>query len=381
MNDTREQLDRAIAAIKSRQFETAREVLKVLINKDPNLVDAWLLYADFAPSRDQARQCLERALRIDPHNPRGLKMMEQLQAHTSRNQPTHLSSQPAQELAYKEPSQKSTLQQVPLEVSAPEFNPDQRPTPTKTKTPRLAFGKLLLNESRLAWRIPVGLGVGLGLPILLLVILGLIPRTLEPSSDLGGLSYFALLYPILVAVTILSQSINMLPRNLIKYRETGILRHLSVTPVPPSWLLAAQIVINLAIALIGIILLTAVGVAVFGLALPKNLPGFLLADLLTITSLFSIGLFIAAVVQSDALAQGIGGILFFALLFFGGLWIPRPLMPAALLNISNWTPLGASVAALQNAMEGSFPSLHSLLVLVAYTAVFSYLSVRYFKWE
>jgi ABC-2 type transport system permease protein len=251
----------------------------------------------------------------------------------------------------------------------------------KIKTPRLAFGKLLLNESRLALRVPIGLGAGLGLPILLLVILGLIPGTREPSSDLGGLSYFALLYPILVAVTILSQSINMLPRNLIKYRETGILRRLSVTPVPPSWLLAAQIVINLVIALIGIILLTAVGVAVFGLALPKNLPGFLLADLLTITSLFSIGLFIAAVVRSDALAQGIGGILFFALLFFGGLWIPRPLMPAALLNISNWTPLGASVAALQNAMEGSFPTLQSLLVLVAYTAVFSYLSVRYFKWE
>jgi ABC-2 type transport system permease protein len=99
------------------------------------------------------------------------------------------------------------------------------------------------------------------LPILLLVILGLIPGTREPSSDLGGLSYFALLYPILVAVTILSQSINMLPRNLIKYRETGILRRLSVTPVPPSWLLAAQIVINLAVAVIGIILLTAEGTA------------------------------------------------------------------------------------------------------------------------
>ncbi len=157
------------------------------------------------------------------------------------------------------------------------------------KTPRAAFGKLLLNESRLAWRVPIGLGAGLGLPILLLVILGLIPGTREPSSDLGGLSYFALLYPILVAVTILAQGINVLPRSLIKYRETGILRRLSVTPVPPSWLLAAQIVINVAIAVVGIILVTAVGVVAFGLALPKNLPGFLLADLLTITSLLAVG--------------------------------------------------------------------------------------------
>jgi ABC-2 type transport system permease protein len=249
------------------------------------------------------------------------------------------------------------------------------------KTPRAAFGKLLLNESRLALRVPVGLGIGLGLPMLLLVVLGFIPGTRTPSSDLGGLSYFALLYPILIAVTILSQSITVMPRNLIKYRETGILRRLSVTPVPPSWLLAAQIVINLVIAVIGIILLTAVGAAAFGLALPKDLPGFLLAVLLTISSLFAVGLCIAAIVNSDAVAQGIGGFLFFALLFFGGLWIPRPLMPPFLLDISNWMPIGASVDAIQSGMQGSFPSLQSILVLAAYTLVFGYLAVRYFKWE
>ena len=46
---------------------------------------------------------------------------------------------------------------------------------TRIKTPRAAFGKLLLNESRLAWRIPIGLGMGLGLPLLLLVVFGSIP--------------------------------------------------------------------------------------------------------------------------------------------------------------------------------------------------------------
>ena len=76
----------------------------------------------------------------------------------------------------------------------------------------------------------------MGLPVLLLVILGLIPGTREPSSDLGGLSYFALLYPILVALTILSQSINMLPRNLIKYRETGILLVASLFYAGWKWL-------------------------------------------------------------------------------------------------------------------------------------------------
>jgi ABC-2 type transport system permease protein len=93
------------------------------------------------------------------------------------------------------------------------------------------------------------------------------------------------------------------------------------------------------------------------------------------------GICIAAFVRNDAVAQGIGGFLFFALLFFGGLWLPRPLMPAVLLNISDWTPLGASVGAMQSAMQGSFPSLQSLLVLVIYSTVFGFLAVRFFKWE
>jgi ABC-2 type transport system permease protein len=249
------------------------------------------------------------------------------------------------------------------------------------KIPRTALGKLLLNESRLAWRIPIGIGTGLGLPLLLFVIFAIIPGTRQPSSDLGGSSYFALIFPLLLALTILTVSIMVLPRNLIKYRETGILRRLSVTPVPPSWLLAAQVVINLAIVVVGFILLTVAGVTVFGLELPKNIPGFLFAYVLTVTTLFAIGLCIAAFIRSDAVANGIGGILFFALLFFGGLWIPRPLMPPVLINISNWTPLGASVDAMQRAMQGLFPSLQSILVLIAYTLVFGYLAVRYFKWE
>jgi ABC-2 type transport system permease protein len=252
---------------------------------------------------------------------------------------------------------------------------------TRIKTPRAAFGKLLLNESRLAWRIPIGIGTGLGLPLVLLIVFGSIPAMRQGNSDLGGFSYFALSFPILIALTVLMLSIMVLPRSLIKYRETGILRRLSVTPVPPSWLLAAQIVINLAMAVAGLVILTVVGVAAFGLEIPQNLLGFLLANVLTIASLFAVGLCIAAIVKNDSVAQGIGGFLFFALTFFGGLWIPRPLMPALLLNISNWTPLGASVGAIQNAMQGLFPSLQSLLVLAAYTAVFSYLAVRFFKWE
>ncbi len=57
----------------------------------------------------------------------------------------------------------------------------------------------------------------------------------------------------------------------------------------------------------------------------------------------------------------------------------RQRLAAVLLDISSWTPLGASVDAIQSAMPGAFPSLPSLLVLIASTLDFGYLSVRYFN--
>lgn len=56
-------------------------------------------------------------------------------------------------------------------------------------------------------------------------------------------------------------------------------------------------------------------------------------------------------------------------------------MPAALLDISNFTPLGAAVQAMHAAYQGSFPSAGPLLVLAGYSAIFSYLAVRFFRWE
>ncbi|HUB92960.1 MAG TPA: ABC transporter permease [Verrucomicrobiae bacterium] len=253
--------------------------------------------------------------------------------------------------------------------------------PSTIKTPRAAFKKLVLNEFRLMKRVPIGLVLGLGLPVMLLIIFGLIPDTGQASKDLGGQSYFAVTFPVLLSLVIMSQSVMMLPRVLVAYRETGFLRRLSTTPAPPAWLLAAQVVVNLVVIVIGSVLLTAVGMLAFHLNAPKDWLGFLVAIILAAASMFAVGLCIAATAPNNGVAQALGGILFFVLLFFGGLWLPRPLMPKVLLDVSNWIPFGAAVGAMQNAMQGAFPTAQSLVCLVASVVIFGYLAVRYFRWE
>jgi ABC-2 type transport system permease protein len=69
------------------------------------------------------------------------------------------------------------------------------------------------------------------------------------------------------------------------------------------------------------------------------------------------------------------------MMFFAGLWLPRAVMPGVLLTISNYTPLGAAVEAIQNSMLQGFPPAAPLLVLAGYALALGFLARRFFRWE
>jgi ABC-2 type transport system permease protein len=253
--------------------------------------------------------------------------------------------------------------------------------PLPSPARRAAFSKIVHNEARLTWRMPVGLIGGIGIPMVLLIIFGEIPALHVSSPDFGGLTAFDVYVPILAVFGVALIALWGLPGPLVSYREQGILRRLSTTPVPPSWLLAAQVVVQLCIALTAFLLVIVVSMTAFGAPVPKNPGGLLLSCLLSVAGLFPLGLLIAAVARTTTGASVIGRLTFFPLMFFAGLWLPRALMPPVLLTISNYSPLGAAVQAIQDSMLQGFPPAMPLLVLAAYPLVFGYLARRFFRWE
>jgi ABC-2 type transport system permease protein len=249
------------------------------------------------------------------------------------------------------------------------------------RTPRPAFGKLLHNEARVAWRLPGGLIMGVAVPVLVLVIMGVIPGANKPLKELGGLTVFSTYFPILIAWALGWLALVWLPMHLADYRQQGILRRMSTTPVPPAWMLAAQVIINLALAVAALVIIVVVGTAGFGLGAPRDAGGFALTLVLTIAAMFAIGLWIAAIARSVNVASLIGQLLFIPMLFFTGMFFPRERMAPILRDIGDWTPLGAAVHALQDSMRGVFPSAQLLLVLAGWAVVFAVLAVRFFRWE
>ena len=77
--------------------------------------------------------------------------------------------------------------------------------------------------------------------------------------------------------------------------------------------------------------------------------------LLAAAALLAIGLLITALAPGRGPAAAIGTVLFFPLMFFAGLWLPIPSMPAVLQNISHATPLGAAWESFQDGVPRSLP--------------------------
>jgi ABC-2 type transport system permease protein len=262
--------------------------------------------------------------------------------------------------------------------------PDALAQPLATRAPRApraAFGAIIRNEARLVVRQPAGAIAAIGISTLILVILGVLPVFKQPSSRLDGLTPFQIYIPILISFAIGILALVYLPGPLVTYRELGILRRLSVTPVPASSVLAAQLAVQASLMLIAVLIIMVTSIAFFGQHVPGNLGGFLLAIVLGIAAVFAIGLWIAAVARTSSAVRGISAAILYPLLFFSGLYYPVELMPAVMLDISHFTPLGAIVQATVYPMFGEFPPTSPLLVLAAYALVFGFLAKRFFRWE
>jgi ABC-2 type transport system permease protein len=245
-----------------------------------------------------------------------------------------------------------------------------------------ALRKLTMSELKLFVRERVGLFWGVGFPVVLLIIFGSIPSFKDPvTKSLPDVSVLDAYVPTLIGFVLAMLALNVLPPVLAGYREKGILRRLATTPVGASRMLTAQLIIILSVAAAALIVVLGVARIAYNVPLPKQAGGFLIAAVLGAVALVSVGLFISAVASSGRMANAVGAIVFFPMMFFAGLWLPIAAMPSALRQISHATPLGAAAQAMQDSWQGNFPHPLHLIVLAAWAVVFGAAAARLFRWE
>jgi ABC-2 type transport system permease protein len=237
--------------------------------------------------------------------------------------------------------------------------------------------KLLATEAKLMLR-EAGWVFTAGIPVFVLVVFGLVPA--GAGADAGGAG-LELLVAMTMAINLGLVALYMVPTTLATYRERGILRRLSTTPVHPATLLTVQLVLQLALALASAALLVVVARVAFDVALPRGVPALLGVYALGTVAMFAVGLLIAAVAPSGRLANGIGVLLYFPSAFLAGLMLPKDLMPAALARAGEFTPLGALRQSLLDAWHGAGPDPLLMAIMAGYALIVSVAAARLFRWE
>jgi ABC-2 type transport system permease protein len=252
--------------------------------------------------------------------------------------------------------------------------------PSTSHRSGVRFAELLKVQARLALREPYALLGGIALPAVLLAVFGFIGRQVPGNVGDTGLTIIDLWTPTILVFAFLYIAVS-LPTTLVRDREIGWLRRVSTTPLHPSMLLAAQLIIDLVLAAAAVLIIILGGALVFGASLHVQILPFVISLLLSIAEIFALGLMLVALLPSQTVASAVSGGVIFVLMFLSGLWVQPAQVGDPLRTIMYYSPSGAAARALLDAVFNGSPSYAALLTMAVYTVMFGFIAIRYFRWE
>lgn len=241
--------------------------------------------------------------------------------------------------------------------------------------------KMTTIETKLFLRDKAGSLAALLVPIGILVVFGAVGLGDIDASDNENNISTAFLPGMVLALSLAITSMQVFPTILTTYREKGVLRRLGTTPVHPSRIIGAQLIVNLGSALVVLLCVLVISAIFFDVGWPQNWPAFIVSYVLSALALLSLGLIVAALASNAKQATGIGMLVFFPSLFFAGIWTPGDLMPSWAQPIRDWSPLGAAIESIMTSWTGDWPEAKHLIALVLWIVVCTSVSARVFRWE
>lgn len=244
----------------------------------------------------------------------------------------------------------------------------------------LTLGKI---QAKLFVREPAAFFFTLVFPCLLLVIYGAIFGN-DPIAQWGlEVGYIDTQVPALAAIILGSVGLIGIPIATATARETGVLRRYRATPVSPLTLISADVMVYFAMSLAGMAALVALGKVMFGLRFSGSWLEVIGVFAFSAFAFFALGYLIAALAPTARIAQTVGMVLFFPLMFLSGAAMPHHVMPPNVLKIAHALPLTHAVKLLQTSWQGEplaarVPEIAWLLgILLVGTVV----AVKFFRWE
>jgi ABC-2 type transport system permease protein len=230
-------------------------------------------------------------------------------------------------------------------------------------------------EIRMTLRNGEQLLLTLVIPLLLLVGLSKLPTDVvghDPAVDAVA--------PGIIALAVVSTAFTGQAIATGFERRYGVLKLLGATPLGRSGLLVAKTLGVLAVEVVQIALITGVALALGWQ--PVGNPAYAVLLVLLGTAAFSsLGLLLAGTLRAEATLAVANG-LYLLLIAVGGVVIPADRLPAAAETLVSLLPSAALGQGLRDVLlHGAGLPVHSVVVLLAWTAVGSVLTARTFRWS
>lgn len=243
------------------------------------------------------------------------------------------------------------------------------------------FFTLYKIEQKLFFRSPDVFVFNLCMPVVVLLLIGFIAG--DRTAGGQDITYLQSAFASLTSVGICCSAFMSIPIVMVDYRDKKILKRLYCSPASPAGLLAADTLCSGVMSAISAIIVAAAAVIVFGYRMEGSPIVFAGAWLLTLISMFSIGLLAAALCRTTKSLNVATSILYFPMLFFSGATIPYELFPKGLKTVANVMPLGIGIDLMKAASMGSdmSGSMMNIIILAAIAVICSIAAVKTFRWE
>jgi imidazolonepropionase-like amidohydrolase/ABC-type multidrug transport system permease subunit len=170
----------------------------------------------------------------------------------------------------------------------------------------------------------------------------------------------------------------------VQERENNILRRYKVTPISPTPLLVASMVVGLLTYLPYIVLMLLLAHLRYNMVFPPNLISILLFASFGLVAFRSLGLTVASVVNSVQESAILTQILYLSMLFLSGSSFPVTMFPKWLLAITQFIPATYLVSGLQSIIlqrQSILQNAAAVGALTLTTCAATFVSVKLFRWE
>lgn len=235
-------------------------------------------------------------------------------------------------------------------------------------------------EQKIFFRSPDVILFCLAMPLVVFFVITMI--TGDKNAADSGLTYLQSSYVSLSTVGICCSAFMSIPITVVELRAQGILRRMYCSPCSPARLLACDTLCSGVIAALSTLILTVAAVVFFGYRMPGNVLAYIAVWLLTMLSMFSIGLMVASLCRTTKSMNVATSLLYFPMLLFSGSTIPAEVFPGALRAIAGWMPLGVGIKLLKSVSMGYYDRMVTpVLTLIAIAVICGTIAIRTFRWE